>query len=288
MIHTPIAFTINTSYKGYSIKNFLRNMGLSSHYIVSLKYKEQIYLNDEVRPLWTPLSTGDKVSFLPYIKKESTVIPTEMPLQILFENEDYIALNKPTGMPTHPNKVHLKETLSNGLTRYFSTQGMDINPHPITRLDRGTSGIVLFAKHPLAQHWLTTHSLKKEYEAITEGLFPHQKGLIHLPILRPNRPTIKREIIPWGKDALTEYELLKTAKNTSHLRLFLHTGRTHQIRVHLSALGYPIKGDHLYGREDIPFLALHCSKLIFENLRDGKNITIHCSPDLSFYSLLQE
>lgn len=200
MTHSPISFTTNTTHTGLSIKNFLRDKGLSAHYIISLKYKGQIYLNGEIKPLWTPLHPDDTVSFLPYLKKESTVIPTQMPLDILFENEDYIALDKPSGTPTHPNRIHTTHTLANGLTYYLNENGLDINPHPITRLDRGTSGIVLFAKHPFGQYRLTTHPFKKEYQAMVEGNFPHQHGRIHLPIQRPMRATIRREIFPWGKE----------------------------------------------------------------------------------------
>ena len=177
----------------------------------------------------------------------SNIVPTKMNLDIIYEDDAYIVINKPSGIPVHPSMLHYENSLSNGLKYYFDSIRLKKKIRPVNRLDKDTSGIVVFAKNEYAQE--NFKPICKEYIAIINGIFSGN-GIIDLPIGRKNGSIIDRCIdYENGDSAITEYEVIKNISeyNLSIVKCTLMTGRTHQIRVHLANKLSPILGDTLYG-----------------------------------------
>lgn len=287
-----LKYSVTTLEDGLPLKNFLLQHQFSSHYLIALRTEDKVTINGTIKPFFTHLESGDEIEVDPYLKKDSLLIPMEYPLDILYEDADYIALNKPFNIATHPTGEQISPSLANGLASYYQKLNLNINIHPLTRLDRITTGVTLFAKHPLAQHLLSPlvekNALDKTYLALVDQGFPFSRGLIDIPILRPNKPTIQREVSSSGKRSLTKFKTLSKTTKYTLLEIKLLTGRTHQIRVHFAALGFPLIGDFLYGLENPEFLGLHCSSLSFTHFRTGKNILIGAPLPLSFKTFLEE
>lgn len=208
---------------------------------------------------------------LPQKAGESTQ-ETYFPLDILYEDEDIIAVNKPSGMPSHPSRLHKNNTLANALKYY-----MGYLPHIITRLDKDTTGIVLAAKNLYAAALLTDmmkrKEIQKEYVAVVNGTLEQTGGEISAPIEKEGKG-VKRIVSDRGKEAITKYEVLNTDGKYSLLRLIPITGRTHQLRVHMKYMGCPIYGDKLYGTSEGEFMCLHCREIGFLHPITGENIVI--------------
>ena len=241
----------------------------SNRFCLYLKINNRIYLNNSNIKIYLdkPVNVGDKVSIdLDFEEESSNIIPKNMTLDILYEDDYMVAINKPPHMPVHPSMEHFEDSLSNGIKFYFDTISLKKKIRPINRLDKDTSGIVLFAKVPFIQY--SIKNFNKEYIAIVNGKVDVD-GIIDKPIDRKENSIIERCISANGKKAITEYKVLKVFSiddnDYSLLRCILHTGRTHQIRVHFSSIGHPILGDTLYGVESnlINRQALHASKITF-------------------------
>lgn len=254
----------------------------SNRFCLYLKINNRIYLNNSNIKIYLdkPVNVGDKVSIdLDFEEESSNIIPKNMTLDILYEDDYMIAINKPPHMPVHPSMEHFEDSLSNGIKFYFDTISLKKKIRPINRLDKDTSGIVLFAKVPFIQY--SIKNFNKEYIAIVNGKVDVD-GIIDKPIDRKENSIIERCISANGKKAITEYKVLKVFSiddnDYSLLRCILHTGRTHQIRVHFSSIGHPILGDTLYGVESnlINRQALHASKITFFHPIKKKPITISC------------
>lgn len=189
-------------------------------------------------------------------------------LDIRYEDEDLLIINKAGGVPVHPSQGHHGDTLANFLMDHYRRQGLTAAFHPVNRLDRGTSGLMAVAKHAHAherlQQQLKEGKLQRTYLAVCEGIPQIPEGIIDQPIGREPGSVLKRHVTPDGAPARTHYEVLKTGQNRSLVRLTLDTGRTHQIRVHMAFLGCPLAGDFLYGQE-LPQLperfALHSASI---------------------------
>jgi 23S rRNA pseudouridine1911/1915/1917 synthase len=189
----------------------------------------------------------------------------------VYEDEDLIVIDKPPGLVVHPTRGYPDGTLANGLMYYWRQQGKSYRFHPVTRLDKDTSGLMVIAKHAYAHAFLAQQMEKKRYEriylAIAEGIINPDKGSISLPIgFHPENPFARAVVHgEGGAKAVTHYEVLEHYSSASLVRLRLETGRTHQIRVHLSAIGHPLIGDSLYGKESpwISRQALHATYLRF-------------------------
>lgn len=175
-----------------------------------------------------------------YEEESENIIPTKMDIDIVYEDEWLLVINKPQNMAVHPSVLHYNNSLSNGVKYYFNTIGLKKKIRPVNRLDRNTSGLVLFAKCEYIQECLIKqmqkNEFKKEYIAIAHGIFEKKKGTINLPIARKDNSIIERCINKNGQNAITHYEVLKEYKNYSLIKCILETGRTHQIRVHLAAI----------------------------------------------------
>lgn len=215
-------------------------------------------------------------------QQDCTIIPTQLPLTICYEDEYMLILDKPAGMLVHPTTSEHVTTLANAVMHYFHTQQLPYNFHPVHRLDRNTSGLVLIAKLPHIQHLLSYNDVKsinRQYLALATGTLKPAEGIIDAPIARHPDSIIQRIVHDSGQHATTCYKVLKNLNNASLIELTLLTGRTHQIRVHLSHIGHPLLGDDLYGgsRELIQRQALHAARLSFPHPVSGNIIDV-CSP----------
>ena len=206
-----------------------------------------------------------------------------MKLDIRYENEYLLVLNKPTGILVHPTGGDYSNTLGNGILHYYRETGQNLDFHPVHRLDRNTTGLVIVAKLPQLQNMLTQQNggkfFHRSYLAIIEGTMPQPQGTIDLPITRHPESIIQR-ICPTdgqGQRAITHYRTICQRQGRSLLELQLETGRTHQIRVHLASLGHPLLGDDLYGgnMEYIQRQALHAYHLELDNPLTAQHLSIY-------------
>ena len=183
---------------------------------------------------------------------------------IAYEDDYLLIIDKPAGMLVHPTVNEWGCTLYDYVTEYYQRKGITANIHPVSRLDRHTSGLVIFAKEPIIQHWLSQQQMDKEYLAIVTGELPNDEGIIEAPIARKEGSIIERCVSENGKYAKTSYKLLAKRKDLSLLQVKLFTGRTHQIRVHMAYIGCPLFNDNLYGTPGPQGRhALHAFKLRF-------------------------
>ena len=183
---------------------------------------------------------------------------------IAYEDDYLLIIDKPAGMLVHPTVNEWGTTLYDYVTEYYQRKGITANIHPVSRLDRHTSGLVIFAKEPIIQHWLSQQQMDKEYLAIVTGELPNDEGIIEAPIARKEGSIIERCVSENGKYAKTSYKLLAKRKDLSLLQVKLFTGRTHQIRVHVAYIGCPLFNDNLYGTPGPQSRhALHAFKLRF-------------------------
>lgn len=258
---------------------------LSARLILKLKKEQKILVNGEPTYLDRILNLNDKITILiDFIEDNSNILAAEMELNILYEDEGLLILDKPAGIPVHPSMQHYSDSLSNGVKFYFDKIKLYKKIRPVNRLDRDTSGIVIFAKneyiHNILSQQMQHGILKKKYIAICEGIFDLKEGIIDFPIARKENSIIERCVNPLGDSAITNYKVIQELSSPTSLSVLdinLITGRTHQIRVHTSYLGHPIIGDSLYGNTS-PFIArqaLHAYKIEFLNPITNKKMVIN-------------
>ena len=232
--------------------------------------KNMILLNDNICDTRNSVNIGDKLIVdFNYNEDISNIVPKEMPLDIVYEDEWLLVVNKSSGIAIHPSILHFDNSLSNGVRFYFDKIGLKKKIRPINRLDKDTSGLVIFAKCEYTQECLSLQMKKnifeKEYLCLCSGLFDKESGTINLPIARKEGSIIERCIDENGKKSITHYKVLEDFKNYSLVLCKLETGRTHQIRLHMSSIGHPLLGDTLYGTSSnlISRQALHSYKIKF-------------------------
>lgn len=243
---------------------------LSDRLITKLKKANKIYLNDLPTYTKKSVTVGDKVSVLiDFEEDNSNIVASNIPLDIIYEDDYLLVINKPANIAIHPSILHFDNSLSNGVKFYFDKLGLKKKIRIVNRLDRNTSGIVVFAKNEYIQECLIkqmkTKELKKEYLAIAKGILESKSDTLNFPIARKEGSIIERTVNSDGDSAITHYDVVKEFNNISLVHIVLETGRTHQIRVHFSYIGHPILGDTLYGSpsELINRQALHSYKLTF-------------------------
>lgn len=243
---------------------------LSDRLITKLKKANKIYLNSLPTYTKKSVTVGDTVSVLiDFEEDNSNIVASNIPLNIIYEDDYLLVLNKPANIAIHPSILHFDNSLSNGVKFYFDKLGLKKKIRIVNRLDRNTSGIVILAKNEYIQECLIkqmkTNEFKKEYLAIAKGILESKSGTLNFPIARKEGSIIERTISSDGDSAITHYDVVKEFNNLSLVHIVLETGRTHQIRVHFSHIGHPILGDTLYGSpsELINRQALHSYKLTF-------------------------
>lgn len=264
-------YTITETDSGACILDFLKKQGFSRHILSSMKADEKaILLNGERGRGRTCLKNGDVLSIrLLETESSENIVPRPMVLQILYEDEDLLVLNKAADTPIHPSLGNYENTLANGVAYYFQSKGQTFVYRCINRLDRDTTGALILAKNALSAALLSqqmvNRQIKRTYLALASGLVP-EKGIISAPIARTEGSTIMREVnFQIGESAVTHFERLDYQNGLSLIELHLETGRTHQIRVHMKHIGHPLPGDFLYHPvyEQIQRQALHSYQLEF-------------------------
>lgn len=286
-----LRWIIDAKSAGVLVREFLKNNKISRTALADIKFKGgSILVNDKEVNVRYLLLDGDvlTVVFPPEHPSEG-VKGEEIPLTILYEDEFLLVVNKPAGMNTIPSREHPIGSLANALVGYYQKIGLEAAPHIVTRLDRNTSGIVLIAKHRHVHHLFSKMQregqLKRTYEAFAGGVILQDSGNVRAPIGRKEDSIIEREVRSDGQYACTYFKVINRRHAFTYVELQLETGRTHQIRVHMSFLGHPLLGDDLYGGNTalLNRQALHCKKIILKHPLLGEEMmfTVPLPPDMS-------
>jgi 23S rRNA pseudouridine1911/1915/1917 synthase len=253
----------------------ISQMKISHSLLVKLKLQQKILVNAE--PTFTNyrLQAGDLITVDLALEEENNIPPQDIPLDIVYEDQDLLVINKAPGLAVHPVKNIPNGTLANAVTNYWMQQGQSLVFRPINRLDKNTSGLILIGKSQYAHQAIfrqqKKHTMQRHYQAIVQGNVASDNGRIDLPIAHLDPSRSARAVDPSGKPAITNFTVLKRFAGFTLLSLSLETGRTHQIRIHLSQSGYPIVGDFLYGQPSplIARQALHAGHLTLQHPRSG-------------------
>lgn len=239
------------------------------------KILQDVHMNEYVY-------AGDRLKvFIRETEQSEKILPVELPFPVVYEDEDLVVVNKPSGMPIHPSIRHYENTLGNAAAWYFKDTDEKFVYRCINRLDKDTTGLTIIAKNPLSGHLLQEQmredKITRIYTAIVDGVPEPSEGTIDLPIARKDASIIERQVdAEQGEPAVTHYKVLENSGDRALVQLRLETGRTHQIRVHMKAIGHPLLGDYMYhpaykGREDCR-QALHAGEIIFFQPVSGEKI----------------
>ena len=271
-------------YDGVKIREYLKEeLELSSRLIRRASVEKRIFVNDEAVKMNFKLKSYDKVKIDLNREESQDITPEKMDLDIVYEDEDILVVNKKPFMVVHPTKSYQSGTLANGVLNYFKETGQNCIVRLVSRLDMNTSGLIVIGKNQYAHMALSkemkNNNMKKRYIAIVHGNLKEKEGTINVPIYRPEKEdgfnSIKRVVDERGQRSITHYKVLERLKDATVVELKLETGRTHQIRVHLAHLGYGIIGDELYGYVDESLIkrqALHAYSLKFKQPRTREDL----------------
>ncbi|WP_090085071.1 RluA family pseudouridine synthase [Lentibacillus persicus] len=259
---------IPPKWNTYTIESLLqKNWQVPKKLRHELRMRKGIKLNGDIVPWDSKLISGQKLQVHMFPKEDYGLNPTFLDVDILYEDNHILIANKIAGMDTHPNTPDEVNTLANGVAFHLLTEGIETKPRHIHRLDHNTTGAVIFAKHALASSMMSRllekRKIQRTYLALVHGKLKYSKGTINKPIGRDRHHQTRRHISKSGQSARTNYETLfyNPKDNTSLVKLELDTGRTHQIRVHMSYMGNPLLGDTLYGGEENKRQVLHAAKI---------------------------
>lgn len=270
-----LKYHITDAERNLPVKQFLRAKGYSARSMIQLKKSpECVQVNSQNVYMTHRLSPGDELKIQIFEEASSEkILPVRLPLDIRYEDGDLLIIDKPAGMPIHPSMNNYRNSVANALAWYFKEQDAPFVFRCINRLDRDTSGLTIVAKHTVSAGILSKmvsskgeDGIQREYLAIVRGSVTPPSGIITAPLSRKPGSVIERVVdFERGESAVTHYRVLKEANGHSLLSLRLETGRTHQIRIHLKYLGYPLIGDYLYNpdTEYIGRQALHSHRLRF-------------------------
>ena len=277
-------YTTENLITSMPVSHFLKQKGFSSQNLVQLKKNPDAVLANEVPCFMNHvLHPGDTLTLhIREARSSEKIPPVELPLDIVYEDEDLMVINKPAGMPIHPSMNNYYNSMANALAYYFDQQNRPFVFRCINRLDRDTSGLTIVAKHYVSAGMLSAmiankaaSGITREYLAIVKGSVQPPKGTITAPLGRKEGSIIERTIdFEKGESAITHYKVLDEQNGHSLVSLILETGRTHQIRIHMKHLGYPLIGDYLYNpdMERIQRQALHAWKLSFVHPITGEKM----------------
>lgn len=260
------------------LREALSKWGISKRTLTSIKFEGGLLLvNGQEKTVRHPLSRGDIVTVIfPSEEVSEGLIRQKGHLDIIYEDDVLLIVNKPCGQSTIPSREHPSGTLANFIAYYYEQMSIPSTVHILTRLDKDTSGLVCLVKNRHIHHIMNhDHVMNKTYEAIVHGNLEQNKQEIIEPIGRKGSSIIEREVREDGLFAHTEVSLIRQYGDFSHVKCLIHTGRTHQIRVHLAHIGHPIVGDDLYGGEidRITRQALHCASVDIIHPLTGEKMT---------------
>jgi len=281
------------SEKEQILREALSVWGISKRTLTAIKYDGgDLLVNGHQKTVRHILQKGDVVTVVfPYeeMSKGLTAEPGE--LEIMFEDDVLLVVNKPAGLVTIPSKEHPKGSLANIVAYYYEQHKIPSTVHILTRLDRDTSGLLCLVKNRHIHHVMTSgHLLDKTYEAFVEGILPFESHSIIEPIGRKGSSIIEREVNKNGQFAHTDVKILARMKSFTHVACTLLTGRTHQIRVHLSHIKHPLVGDELYGgsTDFLSRSALHCTSLTIKHPLTHNILTVKCPLPSDMQTLLNQ
>lgn len=277
-----IDYIIDEDSAGLRVEQFLRRKRYSGQNLSEIKrMPKSILVNGVHYYMRQELSTGDHLQVrICETQNSEKIPPTKLPLDIIYEDEDLLVLNKPAGMPIHPSLNNYTNSMANALAYYFQSQGKPFIFRCCNRLDRDTSGLTIVSKHLVSGSILSDmtkyREVHREYLAIARGSVTPSEGTIQAPLGRKDGTIIERTV-DWehGEDAVTHYKVVKEANGHSLVSLRLETGRTHQIRIHMKYLGYPLIGDYLYN-PDMEYMtrqALHSHHMEFTHPITGEHMS---------------
>ena len=285
--------------RAISVGEFLKKeLHLSKRQISSLKFRENgISVNGVQKRVNDMLAPGEclVLQIEEQGRASDHLVKGEGVLQVLYEDEDVLVVNKPAGILVHPVGGHFADTLSNMAAAYYQEKGQQVVIRPVGRLDKDTSGAVLFAKNQLSAARLSGEKdaggFKKEYLAIVKGRFRERQGEIQTPIGPCPGKILKMQVdLQNGKSAHTAYEVLTAFSESSLVKVWIATGRTHQIRVHMASIGHPLLGDSLYGKAspEIKRAALHAAEITFRQPFSGKTCSVKAPLPEDFQKYLKK
>ena len=293
--------TAATEHAGVRLDAFLSADGaLTRSQAARLIAEGRVRVNGKPAAKSARLSGGETVTVDVPQLRETALPPQDIPLDVVYEDDDVIVVNKPTGLVVHPAPGHPDGTLVNALLHHcgdsLSGIGGEKRPGIVHRIDRDTSGLIIAAKNDAAHLALSAqlkdHSLSRTYECLVTGNMKQDSGTVDAPIGRSSADRKKMAVIPTGRRAVTHWEVVARYPGVTHLRCRLETGRTHQIRVHMAYIGHPILGDTVYGaKKPVPGLTgqcLHATGLRFVHPRTGEPVELHCPLPPEFTAMLQK
>ena len=293
--------TAATEHAGVRLDAFLSADGaLTRSQAARLIAEGRVRVNGKPAANSARLSGGETVTVDVPQLRETALPPQDIPLDVVYEDDDVIVVNKPTGLVVHPAPGHPDGTLVNALLHHcgdsLSGIGGEKRPGIVHRIDRDTSGLIIAAKNDAAHLALSAqlkdHSLSRTYECLVTGNMKQDSGTVDAPIGRSSADRKKMAVVPTGRRAVTHWEVVARYPGVTHLRCRLETGRTHQIRVHMAYIGHPILGDTVYGaKKPVPGLTgqcLHATGLRFIHPRTGEPVELHCPLPPEFTAMLQK
>ncbi|NLY77533.1 MAG: RluA family pseudouridine synthase [Tissierellia bacterium] len=268
---------IKVDAEGKTLKEYLFDQDISTRLFRKLFKQKNIYVNGKNVRMEHVLKNGDLISILIEDEKENST-PEPMDLHIIYEDYDILVLNKQPYVVVHPTKSHQQNTISNGLSYYFKSNGINRKIRFVNRLDMNTSGILIVAKSAFAHQQMALqferNQVEKKYIAVVDGVVRKDEDIIELPVGREEEGSIKKVVTEDGKNAITKYRVLERYEAATLLDVQIFTGKSHQIRVHLNHIGHPIIGDSLYNRTSdiIGRQALHSYYMKIKLPRDKREM----------------
>ena len=274
--HTPqrrwLEHIVATDEVGQTVEQILTgSLGISRRMIQKLTRSKGILRNRKAPFLGARVRAGDVVAARIAADEDAGLEPVAMQLDVVYEDGDVLVVNKPPFVLVHPTAPEHRDTLAHGVAFHLQQQGLRTKVRPVHRIDRDTSGLVLFAKtafaHQRLDRQLRERTLAREYLALVHGLLADEAGVIDLPIGRDKQQHSQLRVVrAGGEPATTHFQVIERLKGATLVQLAMETGRTHQIRVHMAHLGHPVLGDRQYGRKGVELIsrqALHASRLAF-------------------------